>query len=179
MSNVVIWVTGLSGAGKTFFATHLREQLASKNIRAIHLDGDDLRSIMGAQSCGDYTRSRRVMMAKTYARLAKHLSEQGFVVIVSTISLFSEIHAWNKQNIRGYYEVLLDTPMTVLKANNQKQLYSKFQNQQQKNVAGLDLKVDFPKNPKFKFTSFGHHEVALTADFIAAQMRGHIYTPSE
>lgn len=75
------------------------------------------------------------------------LSLQGVIVVVGTIALFKEIHAWNRENIPGYFEVFLDVPLTVLRERDPKDLYKKFDQGFITDVAGLDIPVDFPKNP--------------------------------
>tara|TARA_B100000989_G_C19528294_1_gene468152 strand:+ start:590 stop:1126 length:537 start_codon:yes stop_codon:yes gene_type:complete len=144
MSNV-IWVTGLSAAGKTTLATSLRESLTLMGHSTILLDGDVLRECLDVkQQTG---REERKKLAFTYSRLANMLSSQGVIVIVGTIALFREIHLWNRKNIEGYYEIFLNVPVEELKRRDPKGIYKKFDQGQIKNVAGLDIDVDFPLEP--------------------------------
>ena len=147
---MVIWITGLSGAGKTTLAKEIVNQLASENKEPILLDGDQLREIFvdsTNQAISAHDRSSRLTLALKYSGLARLLSEQGFWVIVATISLFQEVHDWNRKNLKNYYEVFLDTPIEELKKRDSKKIYSRFFGNEISNVAGLDIEVDQPKSP--------------------------------
>ena len=147
---MVIWITGLSGAGKTTLAKEIVSQLATENKEPILLDGDQLREIFvdsSNQAFSAHDRSSRLTLALKYSGLARLLSEQGFWVIVATISLFKEVHNWNRKNLKNYYEVFLDTPIEELKKRDSKKIYSRFFGNEISNVAGLDIEVDQPKSP--------------------------------
>lgn len=148
MSNV-IWITGLSGSGKTTLATLVTESIRQSGDPAIMLDGDILRECFDIK--GKTTRKERLEIALTYSRLCRMLSEQGFTVVIATIALFKEIHSWNRMNLKNYYEIFLDTPIEVLIERDPKNIYERALSGKIKNVAGLDLKVDFPTNPDFHF----------------------------
>ena len=147
---MVIWITGLSGAGKTTLAKEIVNQLATENKEPILLDGDQLREIFidsTNQATSTHDRSSRLTLALKYSGLARLLSGQGFWVIVATISLFKEVHDWNRKNLKNYYEVFLDTPIEELKKRDSKKIYSRFFGNEISNVAGLDIEVDQPKSP--------------------------------
>jgi adenylylsulfate kinase-like enzyme len=55
-----------------------------------------------------------------YARLCRVLAEQGVTVVIATISLFKEVHAWNRENLPGYFEVYLKVPVTSFAAATQR-----------------------------------------------------------
>ena len=120
---MVIWITGLSGAGKTTFAVGLKTILRERSSQIISLDGDQLREILQSSDTENYTRLKRLSLAKSYSGLAKALSEQGFIVIISTISLFKEVHTWNRKNLTPYIEIFLNSPMETLRKRDQKGLY--------------------------------------------------------
>ena len=147
---MVIWITGLSGAGKTTLAKEIVNQLTTENIEPILLDGDQLREIFidsSNQVISSHDRSSRLTLALKYSGLTRLLSGQGFWVIVATISLFKEVHDWNRKNLKNYYEVFLDTPIEELKKRDSKKIYSRFFGNEISNVAGLDIEVDQPKSP--------------------------------
>lgn len=60
--------------------------------------------------------------------LARIAAIQGYVVIVATMSMFHEIHEWNRANLPGYFEVLLDVDMETVRKRDPKGLYSKVHN---------------------------------------------------
>ena len=158
---VVIWVTGLSASGKTTVSKHLVDMLTNLQP-TILLDGDELRGALGV--VGNYSREQRVELAKNYFKLAKLLSNQGFIVVVAALAMFKEIYAWNRENQENYVEIFLNPPVDELFKRDPKGLYARFRNGLETNVAGLDLKVDTPDDPDLIFSNdqnFIAEEIAL------------------
>jgi len=149
MAGRVIWITGLSGAGKTTVAIELAERLRGAGQAVVSLDGDDLRRVWGDSPTDEagYGREERIALGIRYARLAKLLSSQNLIVIVATISLFREVHIWNRENIPRYFEVYLRAPLDELRRRDPKGIYRRYEAGELKNVAGLDLDVDEPDCP--------------------------------
>lgn len=104
----VLWITGLSGAGKTSVAKDLQVRCRQAGIAAILLDGDSLRAILGDRF--GHTPDDRLYLAMCYGRLCQELSHQGFTVICATISMFETVRAWNREHIPGYREIYLRVP---------------------------------------------------------------------
>lgn len=146
---LVIWITGLSGSGKTTLSQHVISQLRERDFSAIFLDGDELREVLGASMSepNSHGRGARLLLAKRYSLLSQMLSSQGHTVIVATVSLFREVHEWNRQNIPNYFEVYLRVPLDELRRRDPKGLYRDFDDGKIENVAGLDLEVDEPERP--------------------------------
>ena len=164
----VVWITGLSGAGKTTLAAELVEILRSKGRDVVSLDGDELRHVLGPE--GDqpssYGREDRLAIAMRYSRLCQMLANQNLTVVIATISLFSEVHEWNRKNIAGYFEVFLDVPVEELKRRDPKNIYRNFFEGKISNVAGLDFTVDFPRESDLVFDL----NVSLSPTFMANQI---------
>ena len=138
----VIWITGLSGAGKTTLARALLKRMPE----AILLDGDELREALGTPNSGFDVESRK-KLALTYARLAGLLASQGKTVIVATISLFHEVHAWNRAHLSGYFEVFLDIPQEVCRRRDPKGLYAAERTGKAGKMIGSAMDAEFPKQP--------------------------------
>lgn len=138
----VFWITGLSGAGKSTLARALQARLP----QSILLDGDELRAVLGATASG-FDRQSRLELARTYARLCGLLAGQGHTVIMATISLFHEIHAWNRENLPGYREIFLDVPEEVRRRRDPKGLYAAAQAGSVRQMAGAETPVDLPLSP--------------------------------
>lgn len=151
-SGTVIWITGLSGAGKSTLANNLANRIRKHQIPFVKLDGDELREIFNSSNFHEqyHSRDARIALAKQYSGLCHILAEQGHNVIISTISLFKEIHEWNRKNLKNYVEIFIDVPITELEARDPKNIYRRFKNNEISNVAGLDLKVDLPTSPDLK-----------------------------
>lgn len=103
---LVIWITGLSGAGKTVIAQALAQLLRAENANCIVLlDGDELRWALGS---GDlFQPHQRLGLAKTYGRLCRLLANQGCTVLCATVSMFEEVRLENRAENLDYFEVFI------------------------------------------------------------------------
>ncbi len=164
----VIWVTGLSGAGKSTLARRLVEKLRACERAAIFLDGDELRDVFSLDSSneGNHGRSARLLLAMRYAYLCRLLAAQGHIVVIATISLFHEIHDWNRQHIPGYFEVYLKVPLEELRKRDPKQIYRRFDLGEIHDVAGLDLLIDEPQTPDLVIDFESEKSVESAADLL-------------
>lgn len=145
----VIWITGLSASGKTTLAKAVASHLASINEKSILLDGDQLRSLLGAKEYTETNHSRevRLELALRYSSLCQLIVNQNITTIISTISMFKEVHLWNRENLPNYIEVYLKVPLSELRKRDPKNIYKSFDRGEIKNIAGIDLDVDEPNNP--------------------------------
>lgn len=144
MSNV-FWITGLSAAGKTTLAKLLTERLRANGVPTVLLDGDALREALGATT--EHSREARLALAFKYSGLAKMIASQGVTVVVGAVALFKEIHAWNRANLPGYFEVYLKVSIDELRRRDPKGIYRRFDAGELQNVAGLDVPIDEPVAP--------------------------------
>ncbi|MFV0421124.1 adenylyl-sulfate kinase [Oleidesulfovibrio sp.] len=150
-SGSVVWITGLSGAGKTTIA----RALVARMPGAILLDGDELRAVLGAAS-SSFEYEKRKELAFTYARLCKLLAEQGLTVIIATISLFHDVHAWNRAHLPSYLEVFLDISEEIRQARDPKGLYAAAQQGHIRHMAGMETPVETPLAPDLVITASSH-----------------------
>ena len=144
----VVWITGLSGAGKSVLAAALVARLRMVDDEILLLDGDELREVFGATSVNaqNYGRDKRTALAMQYAHLCNILAKQGFTVVIATISLFKEVHEWNRENLQGYFEAYLRVPLEELRRRDPKGIYRGFDAGEIKDVVGLDLPFDEPNS---------------------------------
>lgn len=147
MSGRVYWITGLSGAGKSTLSTEVVKYLRSRGECVVQLDGDELREVFGAVAANakNHGREGRLALALQYAHLCRVIAGQGLTVVIATISLFKEVHAWNRQNLPGYFEVYLKVPVDELRRRDPKGIYRRFDAGELQDVAGLDLPIDEPE----------------------------------
>lgn len=144
----VWWITGLSGAGKSTLAVEVAARWRVAGRAVVLLDGDELREVFGATATNsqNHGREARLALAMQYAHLCRVIARQGLTVVISTISLFKEVHTWNRLNLPGYFEVYLKVPVGELRRRDPKGIYRRFDSGELDNVAGLDLPVDEPED---------------------------------
>jgi len=142
---MVIWLTGLSGAGKSTIAMELQKLINKKRQNSFLVDGDEVRKIWGDRL--GYSIDERQKGAMRISRLCKWLSEQGADVICATISFFTEVRKWNRANIPGYFEVYIKASLETRVRRDRKSIYSKAFAGELQNVVGLDLILPEPENP--------------------------------
>jgi adenylylsulfate kinase-like enzyme len=143
----VIWITGLSGAGKSALAHELVARLRASGDVVVMLDGDELREVFGAVSVNlkNHSREARLALAIQYAHMCRILAQQGLTVVIATISLFKKVHVWNRANLPGYFEVYLKVPVEELRRRDPKGIYCRFDAGELTDVAGLDVPIDEPE----------------------------------
>ena len=142
---IVVWITGLSGAGKTTIAQKILKRLDFR--KPIHLDGDELRDILSIKNTKTFTKNNRNKIGRIYAKLAKYLSDQGHFVIISVMALNKSVFLWNRKNIRNYFEVYLKVPKNELLKRDPKGIYRKFKMGKVKYISGFDIAYDEPHKP--------------------------------
>ncbi|MDR0661906.1 MAG: adenylyl-sulfate kinase [Holosporales bacterium] len=140
---MVVWITGFSGAGKTTLAQAVQRSLKEKKGDvSILLDGDAMRRILKTEWELSYEGRKR--LAYIYARLAQALSEQGFLVLVATISMFEEVRAWSRQHNAHYLEVYLRIGEAERRRRDPKGLYKQ-------NQSMVDASYEEPQHPDLCF----------------------------
>ncbi len=164
----VIWITGLSGSGKTTISAEISDKLIKKNLNVISLDGDKLREIFATDLIDEhnFNKSSRIELARKYSKLCKIIADQGYIVLIATISMFNEIYNWNRANLPGYFEIYMNVPLEVLFKRDPKGLYKKYSQGKIKNIAGLDLEIDEPTHPDFVVMNYEGEIEALANDII-------------
>lgn len=144
MKSGAIWITGLAGAGKSTFADALYRHLKQKHNNVVLLDGDVFRSIFGESA---YDRESRIKVGYKYHALGKFLEENGLIVIMAAIGLFDEIYNLNVTNFKHYFQVYIKCDFEEIIRRDKKGLYSGAMSGKIKDVVGVDIAYDEPKNP--------------------------------
>ena len=162
----VLWITGLSGAGKTTLAVEMVERIRAHGGAVVMLDGDVLREVFGAVATNaqNHGREGRLALALQYAHLCRVIASQGLTVVIATISLFHEVHAWNRANLPGYFEVYLKVPLEELRRRDPKGIYRRFDAGELADVSGLDLPIDEPEAADWVAEFDVSHPVAVVAE---------------
>ena len=112
----VIWITGLSDSGKTTLGNEFCKHIRGTGRQVVMLDGSDLRELLAPfeLSAERYDLNSRKSLAMRYARFSKLISDNGVMVVIATISLFNQVHDWNRANIHNYFEIFLNVPLEEL-----------------------------------------------------------------
>lgn len=170
----VIWITGLSGSGKTTLAREVVAQLRAEGKTVVMLDGDELREVFGATATNaqNHGRERRLALAMQYAHLCRVIAAPRLTVVMATISLFREVHTWNRANLPGYFEVYLKVPLAELRRRDPKGIYRRFDAGELTNVAGLDLPIDEPEAADWTVEFEQLCPVALRAEDLINRLKG-------
>lgn len=164
----VYWVTGLAGAGKTTIGTALYYKLKEKYSNVVLLDGDMLKELFHNDSAEQYTEKARRLRAQKYADLCKLLADQGMIVICCTIAMYDQVREWNRANNENYIEIFLDVPIDILRLRDKKGLYSGYAAGKEMQVAGLDVKIEFPQNADLVICNDGKYTIAECVGSILA-----------
>lgn len=148
---MVIWITGLSGSGKTTIAKSVYNKIKEDYKNTVFLDGDIIREALNG-SFG-YTLEERRVGARQIHGLCKMLDNEGLIVICATMSLFNDIQKLNREKFSKYIEIYLDVEFEELVKRDKKSLYSKALAGTEENVVGVNLKYEKPLNPELSLSN--------------------------
>ena len=138
----LIWITGLSGSGKTTIGKEVYKKLNKLYENTVFLDGDSFREILGNDL--GHTPKDRLENARRISRMCLFLVSQNINVICSTMSLYKEIHTLNREKITNYLEVFIECDIDELIRRDQKGLYTKAIAGKLDNIVGINMDYDKP-----------------------------------
>ena len=146
-SSKVIWLTGLSGSGKSTIANALEKELYNLGIRTYTLDGDNIRH--GLNKDLGFSDADRIENIRRIGEVAKLMVDAGIIVITSFISPFREEReaARSLFNKNEFLEVFVDVPIEVAESRDPKGLYKKARNGQLPGFTGIDSPYERPYSP--------------------------------
>ena len=139
----VIWLTGLSGAGKTTIAEALSKKLEKQGRPTVILDGDYIRNILPA----GFDKEAREAHIRRVAQMAAILENQGIIPIVSLISPYANGREEARKYAKNFLEVYISTSLGVCKKRDVKGLYAKVDRGEIKNFTGVDAPYEIPDKP--------------------------------
>jgi len=145
---MVIWITGLSGAGKTTLGHAVFGKWQAIAPNTVLVDGDVVRELFKLDGSPElYTLEGRRKVAMRIHELCVWLDSQGINVVCCTISLFGDLHDINRRTFSKYFEVFIDVPMDVLRRRDNKNLYARAFSGEMPDVVGVDLPFLPPAAP--------------------------------
>jgi bifunctional enzyme CysN/CysC len=146
----VVWLTGLSGAGKSTIANLVERRLHALGVHTTLLDGDNVRH--GLNRDLGFTEADRIENIRRVAEVAKLMVDAGVIVLVSFISPFRA----ERDMARGlvldgeFCEVFVDTPLAVAEERDVKGLYGKARRGELPNFTGIDSPYEAPERPEMR-----------------------------
>jgi bifunctional enzyme CysN/CysC len=166
----VLWLTGLSGAGKSTIANLVEKRLAAEGRHTYLLDGDNVRH--GLNKDLGFTEQDRVENIRRVSEVARLMVDAGLIVLVSFISPFrAERGAARALFGEGeFLEVFVDTSLAEAERRDVKGLYGKARRGELKNFTGIDSPYEAPEKPELRIDT---QQVSAehAADLIVEQMR--------
>ncbi len=143
----VLWLTGLSGSGKSTIAQALERKFYNEGFFAQVLDGDNIRS--GINNNLGFTIEDRKENIRRIAEIAKLYLESGIITINSFISPTIEIRDYAKSIIgeEDFIEIYINAPLEICEKRDVKGLYKKARAGEIKNFTGIDSPYEAPVNP--------------------------------
>jgi bifunctional enzyme CysN/CysC len=146
----VVWLTGLSGAGKSTIANLIEGELYRRGHHTYLLDGDNVRH--GLNSDLGFTEADRVENIRRVAELAHLMVDAGLIVLVSFISPFQaeRLMARSLFTDEEFLEVFVDAPLAVAEERDPKGLYRKARRGELKNFTGIDSPYEAPEEPDLR-----------------------------
>jgi bifunctional enzyme CysN/CysC len=144
----VLWMTGLSGSGKSTIANAVEKRLALMNRHTFLLDGDNVRH--GLNKDLGFTEADRIENIRRIGEVARLMTDAGLIVITAFISPFRAERDMVRQLMQPgeFMEIFIDTPLAVAEARDVKGLYAKARAGDLKNFTGIDSPYEAPENPE-------------------------------
>lgn len=169
---LTVWLTGLSGAGKSTIANALEKRLFTLGKHTMLLDGDNVR--MGLNKNLGFEEKDRIENIRRIAEVAKLMNDAGLIVLTSFISPF-RLDRRNAKEIIGdrYIEVYVSTPLEECEKRDVKGLYKKARNGSVSNFTGVTSPYEVPEHPDIEVDTTGK-TVEECVDKIMEGLKGYL-----
>lgn len=141
---MIIWLTGLSGSGKTTVSKILQKLLVKHGKKVITIDGDIIRDLYG-NDLKFHLEDRKKQIGRIQ-QLAKFLNKKNNIIIVAALYSNKKILNQNRKIFKKYLEIYMKVPLKILIKRDIKNLYKKALQKKIKNVVGIDIKWSEPTN---------------------------------
>ena len=177
-SPAVVWLTGLSGAGKSTIANLLEARLHAQGRHTALLDGDNVRH--GLNRDLGFSDADRAENVRRVGEAAKLMADAGLIVLVAFISPFRAERAAARAMLAGgeFLEVWVDAPLAVVEARDPKGLYAKARAGEIKGFTGVDSPYEPPLAPELRIDAAAlSPEQAVEAIVAELERRGRLTRP--
>nr|WP_230944632.1 sulfate adenylyltransferase subunit CysN [Burkholderia cepacia] len=167
----IVWLTGLSGAGKSTIANLVEKRLHALGKHTYLLDGDNVRH--GLNRDLGFTEADRVENIRRVAEVARLMLDAGLITLVSFISPFRSEREMARA-LAGpdeFVEVFVDTPLAVAEARDPKGLYQKARRGELKHFTGIDSPYEPPARPELRVDTVAEPPDAAAERIVAYLLR--------
>ncbi|MDD5177212.1 MAG: sulfate adenylyltransferase subunit CysN [Sterolibacterium sp.] len=149
----VIWLTGLSGSGKSTIANMMEKKLHAAGCHTYVLDGDNVRH--GLNKDLGFTAADRVENIRRIGEVAKLMVDAGLIVITAFISPFRAERQLARSLVKEgeFFEVYVETPLALAEERDSKGLYKKARRGELKNFTGIDSPYEEPEKPEMTIST--------------------------
>jgi adenylylsulfate kinase len=144
-NGAILWLTGLSGAGKTTIAQRLENNLREQGYLVELLDGDVIRQNLSQGL--SFSKEDRDINVRRVGYVANLLSRNGVIVIVSLISPYRAVRDELRVSTNNFVEIYVNAPIEICEVRDVKGLYAKARNGEIKSFTGIDDPYEEPLNP--------------------------------
>jgi adenylylsulfate kinase len=141
----VVWLTGLSGSGKSAIAGELARRLVALGLPVEPLDGDEIRELFPSTG---FTRADRDAHVRRVGFLASKLEKHGIFVVASLVSPYAESRAFARRLCRRFVEVYVATPLEECERRDAKGLYARARRGEIAQFTGIDDPYEPPAQPE-------------------------------
>ncbi len=150
---LTVWLTGLSGSGKSSIAKRLEQRLHTEGFHACRLDGDKLR--LGLNRDLAFSAADRAENIRRIAEVARLFNQAGLIVLVPVIAPFQtdRQHAAQIIGAERFFEVYVDTPLAVCEERDVKGLYRKARTGEIPDFTGVSSPYEPPSAPALRLTT--------------------------
>lgn len=165
----LVWLTGLSGAGKSTIAISLERLLYARGIHSYLLDGDDLRQ--GLNRDLGFTPEARVENIRRAGEVARLMVNAGLVVVAAFISPYRADRQMVRERFASgdFVEVFVDTPLAVCEQRDPKGLYERARRGEIAHFTGITAPYEVPLSPELRIDT-----VNCTPESAAAVVLNHL-----
>ncbi|WP_193098723.1 sulfate adenylyltransferase subunit CysN [Burkholderia sp. Z1] len=167
----IVWLTGLSGAGKSTIANLVEKRLHALGRHTYLLDGDNVRH--GLNRDLGFTEADRVENIRRVAEVARLMLDAGLITLVSFISPFRAERDMARALVGPdeFVEVFVDTPLAIAEERDPKGLYKKARRGELKHFTGIDSPYEPPAQPELRVDTVAESPEAAADRIVAYLLR--------
>lgn len=151
-TGATVWLTGLSGAGKSTVASAVRQHLNADGLETEMLDGDELRRSLSADL--GFSREDRETHVRRVGFVAQLLASHGVITLVPVIAPYTcardDVRAHHEDRGTPYLEVHVATPLAECARRDPKGLYARATSGELSGMTGIDDPYEEPENPELR-----------------------------